>query len=228
MTDYAVLDISRQERIGISEAILCEGKTPQQIAGIIASADGRLPSVLLTRLSEQTFRVLPASVRASIDYDAASCTGIWGYLRAPGQNASVAVVSGGTSDFGVAREAVRTLAFHGEAADEIYDVGVAGLWRLMERLDQIRRRWVVIVAAGMDGALFIVVAGLVSGLVIALPISRGYGVGSGGYAALHTALCSCAPGVAVVNIDNGYGAACVALRALQMMRRFGKNGPPAP
>ena len=111
-----------------------------------------------------------------------------------------------------------------QAATEIPDVGVAGLWRLMERLEEVRRHPVVIVAAGMEGALFSVVGGLVAGVVIALPTSQGYGVASGGRVAVNSALASCAPGIAAVNTDNGYGAACIALRVLGAMSGPGPAG----
>ena len=127
----------------------------------------------------------------------------------------MAVISGGSSDLPVAREAVRTLAFHGEGALEAMDIGVAGLWRLMERLEELRPMKVVIVAAGMEGALTSVVGGLLPGAIVALPTSVGYGVAEGGRVALQSALASCAPGIVTVNIDNGYGAACAALRVLR-------------
>ena len=126
--------------------------------------------------------------------------------------APVAIVMAGTSDLPVRREAARTLAFAGQRYREYTDVGVAGFWRLLERIGDIRSSPVVIVAAGMDAALVNVVGGLVSSAVIALPTSVGYGVALGGATALHAALASCAPGISVVNIDNGYGAACAALR----------------
>jgi NCAIR mutase (PurE)-related protein len=126
----------------------------------------------------------------------------------------VAIVAGGTSDARVAREASRTLAFEGEEATLVVDVGVAGLWRLMERIDEIRRHRVVIAVAGMEGALFSVLGGLVASPVVAVPTSVGYGVGAGGQTALNAALASCASGLTVVNIDNGFGAAHAALRIL--------------
>src|SRR5262249_55878461 len=128
------------------------------------------------------------------------------------------VVGAGTSDMRICREAVRTLRYHGESASEIYDVGVAGLWRLLDRVPDIVRHPVVIAVAGMDAALISVLGGLVPGLVIGVPTSAGYGVARQGETALHAALASCAPGVPVVNIDNGYGAACAALRALGAMK----------
>ncbi len=214
MTRDAVLDFSRAERIGLPEAVFCQGKTPEQISAILDASAGRMDAVLLTRLSPKALGALDEAHRAKIDYDALSRTGIWGRAPVPAGTGAVAVLTAGTSDLGAAREAVRTLAFGGQAATEIPDVGVAGLWRLMDRLEEVRRHRVVIVAAGMEGALFSVVGGLVPGVVIALPTSQGYGVASGGRVAVNSALASCAPGIAAVNTDNGYGAACIALRVL--------------
>jgi NCAIR mutase (PurE)-related protein len=128
------------------------------------------------------------------------------------------IVTAGTSDLAVAREAARALAFNGFEAPIIADVGVAGLWRLTRRLEEIRRWKVVIGVAGMEGALFSVVGGLVSAPVIAVPTSVGYGVAHGGTTALHAALAGCAPGVVVVNIDNGFGAAAAAIKILNALR----------
>ena len=124
-------------------------------------------------------------------------------------------ITAGTSDVSVSREASRTLSYYGVPCLDIADVGVAGLWRLMERIEEIQRHRNVIVVAGFDAALPSVVGGLVPGLVIAVPTSTGYGVARGGETALFSSLVSCAPGVVVVNIDNGYGAACAAIRALR-------------
>jgi NCAIR mutase (PurE)-related protein len=134
------------------------------------------------------------------------------------------VLTAGTSDVPVAREAVRTLAYYGEACREFHDIGVAGLWRLTDRLHEIRSFPVLIVAAGMDAALASVVGGLVASVVIVVPTPTGYGVSANGEVALHSALVSCAPGVVVVNIENGYGAACAALRVLRVSRAFNKAG----
>ena len=162
---------------------------------------------------------IPEGLRTRIDYDPVSRTGFFDHNSDPPPVADVAVLSAGTSDVPVAREAVRTLAYYGEACSEFYDVGVAGLWRLTSRLDEIRPYPVLIVAAGMDGALASVVGGLVAGVVIVVPTSIGYGMSGNGEVALRSALVSCAPGVVVVNIDNGYGAACAALRVLRGRRR---------
>jgi NCAIR mutase (PurE)-related protein len=126
----------------------------------------------------------------------------------------VAVVAAGTSDVAVVREASRTLNWYGEPVLEVTDVGVAGIWRLMERIEEIRHLPVLIVVAGMDAALPTVVGGLTPGVVIGVPTSVGYGVASGGQSALNSMLSSCAAGLVVTNIDNGFGAACAALRVL--------------
>ena len=123
-------------------------------------------------------------------------------------------MTAGTSDLPVAREAARSLHFEGVAAETVADVGVAGLWRLLGRAEELKHFRIVIVAAGMDAALPSGVAGLLPGLVIAVPTSVGYGVAEGGHAALNAVLASCAPGIVTVNIDNGYGAACAAIRTL--------------
>jgi hypothetical protein len=157
---------------------------------------------------------LTSAELAALDYDPHSRTAILGKVPAPSGEPPVAVVTAGTSDLPVAREAIRTLAFYGVGAREIADVGVAGLWRILRYEEELRRYPVVIVVAGMEGALFSVVAGLVGGVVIAVPTSTGYGVARAGETALHAALASCAPGLVTVNIDNGYGAASAALRVL--------------
>ena len=137
-------------------------------------------------------------------------------------------MTAGTSDLPVAREAIRTLAFYGVGAREIADVGVAGLWRILQHEEELRRYPVVIVVAGMEGALFSVVAGLVGGVVIAVPTSTGYGAARAGETALHAALASCAPGLVAVNIDNGFGAANAALRVLASDARIAGAAASAP
>jgi NCAIR mutase (PurE)-related protein len=212
--DEFLLDEQRDRRIGLSEAVYCAGKSPAQIAAILRFAEERGRALLLTRLSEESLRELPAPQASGLDYDPVSRTAYAGAVRSPSGPARVAVVTAGTSDIPVAREATRTLYFEGHRTLEIADVGVAGLWRLMRRADELRAMPVLIVAAGMDAALPSVIGGLVPGLVIAVPTSVGYGVACGGRPALDAALASCAPGIVVVNIDNGYGAACAAIRAL--------------
>ena len=223
MTDALNFDANRRRRIGLAEAILCAGKAPEHLADVIEAARRAQPLLLLTRLAPTAFDSLPGSLHQAIDYDALSRTGIIGEPDAPSEPARVAVVTAGTSDLGVAAEAARTLRFNGVAADDYADIGVAGLWRLLEREEALRRYAVLIVAAGMDGALFSVLGGLLPGVVIAVPTSTGYGVARGGETALNAALASCAPGVLVTNIDNGYGAACAACRILRAHTRIGDS-----
>jgi pyridinium-3,5-biscarboxylic acid mononucleotide synthase len=208
------IDWARAGRTGTSEAVLCEPKSAMQIDAIVAHAAELGRRLLLTRLGPRKFGRLATPTREGLDYDEPTRTAILGGLPATRSVSRVAIVCGGTSDLAVAGEAARTLAFAGEATTLISDVGVAGLWRLMERIDEIRRHRVVIAVAGMEGALFSVLAGLVPCAVIAVPTSVGYGVARGGRTALNAALASCASGLAVVNIDNGFGAAHAALRIL--------------
>lgn len=207
-------DHSRVARIGFDEAIFCAGKSADQVCRILAGAMETGSPLLLTRLSADKLAGLPNPISATLDYDPVSQTAILGRAPREATRERVAIVSAGTSDVGVAREAARTLQYFGIGTREIHDVGVAGLWRLLERVDELRRMPVVITVAGMEGTLPTVVAGLVPGVVIAVPGSTGYGVGADGIAALHGALASCAPGLLVVNVDNGYGAGCAALRVL--------------
>jgi NCAIR mutase (PurE)-related protein len=209
-------DFARPARIGLSEAVLCDGKSKEQIEHIIALARDRGEPLLLTRLGVEAFRALDETSRLAIDFDPVSRTGIFGKARQRElAAAAVAIVAAGSSDAMVAREAARTLEFHGERVDVVMDVGVAGLWRLLERKAQLEAYRVLIVVAGMDGALFSVAGGLFGGVVIAVPTATGYGVAHGGTTALHAALVSCAPGVVAVNVGNGYGGACAALRVLR-------------
>ncbi|MDQ2081127.1 nickel pincer cofactor biosynthesis protein LarB [Xanthobacteraceae bacterium Astr-EGSB] len=210
------LDWERLQRTGIGEAIFCHGKSPPQIDAILAAAGQR--TLLLTRLDEPKFALLHEESRRRLDYDPLSRTAFHEF-RGESRLAGPGIVCAGTSDLPVAREAARTLEFYGYDSPIIADVGVAGLWRLLRRLEDIRRFRVVIVIAGMEGSLFSVVAGLVDASVIAVPVSVGYGVAADGRAALNSALASCAAGLVSVNIDNGFGAACAAVRILQ-------GGPP--
>lgn len=217
------LDFDRAERIGLDEAVFCAGKSAEQITSILEALIARDGRMLLTRLDPDKYAALPGSLRALLDYDGVSRTAILGAPQARRRPGFVAVVMAGTSDVPMGREASRTLAFNGQDAEEFTDIGVAGLWRLLDRLDEIRRASVVIVAAGMDAALVSVVGGLVAAPVVALPTSVGYGVAAGGNTALGSSLASCAPGVPVVNIDNGYGAACAALRITNLVARMARD-----
>ena len=224
MTDEAVLDFGRMERIGLEEAVYCAGKSAEQIAAILGIAAARGAPLLLTRLDPDKFAVLSEAHRQRIDYCSVSRTGFFGDLRPIVGPAQVAIIAAGTSDVPVAREAERTLRYHGHACSLFLDIGVAGLWRLTERLPDLRAHPIAIVAAGMDAALPSVLGGLLSGPIIAVPTSVGYGVAEGGHTALNAVLASCAPGVLVVNIDNGYGAASAALRFLHAASKMPKEG----
>ncbi len=215
MTESEVmLDLDRAERLGFGEAILCAQKTPEQIDEILRIARERGAELLLTRLEADKVAALSPEHRQGLDYHALSGTAFFDHTPPPADHAHVAVVTAGTSDAPAAWEAVRTLAFHGVGATVVFDVGVAGIWRLMDRMDGIVRHPVVIAVAGMDATLPSVLGGLVPGVVIAVPTSTGYGAARAGETALFSCLASCAPGITVCNIDNGYGAACAALRTL--------------
>jgi len=208
------LDLLRAERVGLDEALFCAGKTDGQIVRIIETVAAAGKSMLLTRLDADRHASLAESVRTLLDYDALSRTAFLGSRREMRRTARVAVVCAGTSDLRVSREAARTLEYYGERVSEFNDVGVAGLHRLLGRLAEIRSHEVVIAAAGMDAALVSVLGGLLKAPVIAVPTSVGYGASRGGETALAASLASCAAGVTVVNIDNGFGAACAAMRIL--------------
>ena len=214
------LDFQRPERIGFGEAILCARKSDAQLATIMDRVLEEGESCLMTRLEAEVFARFPDHHRARVDYDPVSRTGF--FNRTPpegGEPALIAVVSAGSSDMPQAAEVIRTLTYLGAPTRQFIDIGVAGLWRLLEKVEELRTFPVIVAVAGMDGALPSVLGGLVPGMVICLPTSTGYGVSHGGQTALNAALASCAPGLVVVNIDNGYGAACAAFRALHMIRR---------
>lgn len=218
-------DWGRAERTGVCEAVLAPGKSPEQIREVIAAATGRGSSLLLTRLAPELGHTLSSEVGASFDYDASSRSAILDLGLPPAMPCACLIVTAGTSDLPVAHEARRTLRFHGLDAPVLADCGVAGLWRLMEQTEHLGNARVIIAVAGMEGAIFPVIAGLTHALVIAVPTSVGYGVAEGGKGALSTALATCAPGIVTVNIDNGFGAACAAAKILASGEASGT--PPA-
>lgn len=215
------LDFQRSERVGLDEAVFCASKSDEHLAAILDAVAARQGSMLLTRLSTAQLNAMHQRHREALDYDPLSRTGVFGAMPPlKTEHVQIAVVSAGTSDTFVAREAERTLRYNGLPSTRIGDVGVAGLWRLQERLDEIRRHPILILCAGMDAALPTVVGGLVSSVIIGVPTSVGYGVAEGGHTALHSMLASCSQGLTVMNIDNGFGAACAAIRVLHASSRI--------
>ena len=210
-------DYSRRQRLGMPEAILCVGKDIASLDRILAELSEQPDHpVLLTRLDPHQFEQLDPGLSHELDYDVLSCTAIL-HGPLPPRPGSVAVITAGTSDLRVATEAARTLHFMGIEHSLYPDIGVAGLWRLMDRVEQIAAHDVVIVAAGMDAALASVVGGLMRNCVIGVPTSVGYGVAQGGTTALNAMLASCGQGILVTNIDNGFGAACAAVRVVNSL-----------
>ena len=206
---FAQVDLHRALRKNFPEVIFGAGKSPAQVLAIATKLVEREQHVLVTRITLAHARMLKKRFRRAVFHEAARCITIETTPRAkrPG---SIAVLCAGTSDLPVAEEAAVTAEIMGNNVERIYDVGVAGLHRLLRRLEDIQRANVVVAVAGMEGALPSVVAGLVSRPVIAVPTSIGYGANFGGIAALLAMLNSCGSGVTVVNIDNGFGAGYAA------------------
>ena len=205
---FAKVDHHRVVRQGFPEVVLGLGKTPQQIADIAAEIVKRGSPLLVTRADEPAWRAVQAKVSGAEYHETARCITLKGSIeRGKG---TIALCSAGTSDLPVAEEAAVTAELMGNTVDRLYDIGVAGIHRLLAQRDRLHAARVLIVVAGMEGALPSVVGGLVDVPVIAVPTSVGYGAAFGGLAALLGMLNSCANGVAVVNIDNGFGAACMA------------------
>ena len=212
---FAKVDLHRKFRQGAAEVIYGAGKTPAQMLGILRTmqAHGQ-KTILITRLREEAAEEIGREI--PLQYDKTAGVGIVGTLPQPDGIGRIAVVTGGTSDIPVAEEAALTAQALGNEVLRLYDVGVAGLHRLLSNLDEIMSASVVIAIAGMEGALASVVGGLVDCPVIAVPTSVGYGASFGGVSALLSMLNSCASGVSVVNIDNGFGAGYLASRIHHM------------
>ncbi len=206
---YAKVDMHRKLRQGAAEVIYGAGKTPEQIIGIAGTmlANGQ-ETILITRLSAESAALVGRA--HSLDYHADARCGIIGPVPVPDGIGKVVVATGGTSDIPVAEEAALTAAVLGSEVVRLYDVGVAGLHRTLAHLDDIMSASVIIAIAGMEGALASVIGGLADCPVIAVPTSVGYGASFGGLSALLSMLNSCASGVSVVNIDNGFGAGYLA------------------
>lgn len=223
--NYAKLDTDREERTGFPEVVFCEGKPDEYLVGIykrLIENDGR---VFGTRASEHQYEVVKEAI-PEVEYNKVSRI----LKYDPKKNVPdsdgiglIAVCTGGTADIPVAEEAAETAEYFGGKVRRIYDVGVSGIHRVLSKADEIREANCVIVAAGMEGALASVIGGLVSNPVIAVPTSVGYGASMGGLSALLTMINSCANGITVVNIDNGYGAGYVATQINRLAERGGKK-----
>ena len=206
---FARVDHHRSARKGFPEVVFGQGKTPAQVAAIAEKIAARGQTLLVTRTTPEAFEAVRAAVPDAVFHDSARII----ERRAdelPRGTGTILVAVAGTSDLEVAEEAAVTAEVMNNPVDRLFDVGVAGLHRLLSARDRLDAARVIIVVAGMEGALPSVIGGLVRAPVIAVPTSVGYGASFGGVAALLGMLNSCAPGVAVVNIDNGFGAACIA------------------
>ncbi|RMH04679.1 MAG: nickel pincer cofactor biosynthesis protein LarB [Nitrospirae bacterium] len=208
--EYAKVDHHRPLRQGFPEVILCEGKTTAHIVGIATDLLKKGHPILATRADAKAARALKRVSPQAVYHRTGRVVVI--HSSPPPRQGNILVITAGTADLPVAEEARITAETMGSAVQTLYDVGVAGVHRLLDHLDHLRRARVVIVIAGMDGVLPSVVGGLVDRPVIAVPTSQGYGAHFGGLAPLLTMLNACAGGIGVVNIDNGFGAACLAHR----------------
>jgi len=214
---FAKVDHHRALRRGFPEAIFGEGKTPAQVQGIVGRILDRRQNVLVTRTSADVHALLLREHPGAVFHAAARCITI---VSTPAEAlpGRLGIVCAGTSDIPVAEEAAVAAEFYGAEVDRVHDVGVAGLQRLLNHADSLRQADVLIVVAGMEGALPSVVGGLTEAPLIAVPTSVGYGASFQGLAALLAMLNSCASGIAVVNIDNGFGAAHLAATILRKCR----------
>ena len=208
-------DFQRRDRLGLVEAIWGQDKSIDQLKRLSQNVLSKNEIVFITRInSEKANDLLNLHDDASF-YEEAKCLIIGENSNKLNTNKKVAIISGGTSDLAVTLEAKIALEIHGVKCQSFMDVGVAGLHRLISHLEDLKKYDVLIVCAGMEGALATVVGGLLPQPIIAVPVSVGYGVSKNGETALNSMLSSCSPGIAVMNIDNGYGAAMAALRIIK-------------
>ena len=216
---FARVDLERQRRCGLPEVIFAEGKTPEQVIGVMGALREAGQGVLATRVSPEVCAAVREVYPETVYHEAARVA-VLGEPGAPGGVGRVGVVCAGTSDLPVAEEAALTAEWMGARVERVYDVGVAGLHRLTRRLPLLRTCRALVVVAGMEGALPSVVGGLLDKPIVAVPTHIGYGANLGGMAALLAMLNSCVPGITVVNIDNGFGAGVAAA----LMNRIGEAG----
>jgi len=207
--DFAKIDHHRGIRIGFPEVILGTGKTTEQIVTIANHLSASTTKLLITHVDQETYVTVKAAIKDA-SYNPLAKAIVVNRQQNISLRPGITVVTGGTSDIPVAEEAAVTAEIMGNKVEKVFDVGVAGLHRLLDKLPKLRQAKVLVVVAGMEGALPSVVGGLVSIPIIAVPTSIGYGANFNGLAALLTMLNSCAPGIAVVNIDNGFGAGYMA------------------
>ena len=212
--DESIIDFQRRKRLGVIEAIWGEHKSIKQISEILKKYQLVSETALVTRLTKEKAEKLLIDFPSAKFHEISGCLTMGSFEESISSKEEVIILTGGTSDLGVASEAEIALNLHGIKTKLLIDVGVAGIHRLLERLEEIKSAKVVIACAGMEGALPTVLAGLIPQPIIGLPVSVGYGISGGGKTALEGMLASCAPGLLVVNIDNGYGAAMAALRIL--------------
>lgn len=216
-----LFDHGRSARTGLPEAVFGEGKSLQSLTELFeAFADRTDKPILFTRIASEVFQALPSSLQAKYNYHPRSRTA-FAATCPPLKAGRVAVVSAGTADGSVTWEAARTLEYLGVEHSVFEDNGVSGLWRLTSNLEAINSSDVVIIVAGLDAALASVMGGLTSKPLIAVPTSVGYGMARNGKSALSSMLVSCAQGVTVMNIDNGFGAACAAARIVNLLASRG-------
>jgi len=208
-------DFQRRERLGLIEAIWGQDKSIDQLERLSEYVLSNSEVVFITRINSEKANYLTSLYDDARFYEEANCLTIGKNLNKVNTNKKVAIISGGSSDVAVTLEAQLALEIYGVNCQSFIDVGVAGLHRLMSHLEEINKYDVLIVCAGMEGALATVVGGLLAQPIIAVPVSVGYGVSKDGKTALNSMLSSCSPGIAVMNIDNGYGAAMAALRIIK-------------
>lgn len=206
---YAKIDNHRELRVGYPEVIYCEGKTPEQIKGIVEFMLAKGSNILGTRASEEAYKLVK-EVCPKAEYNKIARTITIKNKNTEPTSTYIAIVTAGTSDIPVSEEAAITAEIFGNKVERVYDVGVAGIHRLFDKIQLIREAKVIVAVAGMEGALASVLGGLVDKPVIAVPTSVGYGANFGGLSALLCMLNSCASGISVVNIDNGFGAGYLA------------------
>ena len=222
--DFAKIDHHRELRSGLPEVIYGQGKSIPQLKKIIQSLKKANSDTLATKISEDTYKKLKTSLPKDAKYNEQAQTLVIRNKKIKQPAGLITIITAGTSDIPIAEEAVVTADLLGSRVETIFDVGVAGLHRLLDNIEQIKKARVLIVVAGMEGALASVVGGLVSQPIIAVPTSIGYGASFNGISALLTMLNSCAPGIAVVNIDNGFGAGCMAHRINILGEQVSENG----